>query len=225
MKTGTEHLEEFKTPSELVDAAITAGIIKTEKRQEIINFIDQVQESGKYDQPTDWRYTEAGDLYVPLTLRSLKGFINHYEKTLEERRKAFETADRLNYSLTNEEINRFGAKYPRNKKLKETEEPAEENYKGIAVALKKYIEGATDQTITYIHKYKRLPDNTARPKWKDSKAEASRFMTWCGMKEAGLKKCFEGVEDIAPYNRPEITELNGSIYDILTKYAPVQQKK
>lgn len=103
----------------------------------------------------------------------------------------------------------------------ESHEDVSEQFKGIAEELKPYMKGATDEIIGHIYTYKTLPEGARPPKWTGKTiADASRFMHWCGMKEAAIKKCIAGIDKLHRGHKPSEAELElaGSIYDILKNY-------
>lgn len=103
----------------------------------------------------------------------------------------------------------------------ESSQDISEQFKGIADELKPYMKGATEEIIGHIYTYKTLPEGAKPPKWTGkTMADASRFMHWCGMKEAAIKKCIAGIDKLHRGHKPSEAELEltGSIYDILKNY-------
>lgn len=83
MKT-LDHFErfdrhEYNSVTELVAVAIVQGIIKKSIKDEFISFIESTRERGDYYHPTDIK-EHNGTLVVPLTLKSLRGYYEQWEK-------------------------------------------------------------------------------------------------------------------------------------------------
>lgn len=75
---------EFETVEELVEAGVLYKIVNKKDKSELIQFIKLVIKRGHFYIPTDLKTTENGNIYVPLTLRSLKGYVNQWKKETEK---------------------------------------------------------------------------------------------------------------------------------------------
>ena len=74
--------EVFDTPEKLVKRAVLIGKISKEIERDLIDYIDLVMDGNNFYHMTDYKIDENGTVSIPLTLKSLDGFLNQwkYEK-------------------------------------------------------------------------------------------------------------------------------------------------
>lgn len=71
--------EVFDTPEKLVKRAVLIGKIRKESERDLIDYIDLVMDGNNFYHMTDYRVDENGAVSIPLTLKSLDGFLKQWE--------------------------------------------------------------------------------------------------------------------------------------------------
>lgn len=71
--------EVFSTPEKLVKRAVLLGKVAKEIEHDLVEYIDQVMDGNNFYHMTDYRVDENGTVSIPLTLKSLDGFLNQWE--------------------------------------------------------------------------------------------------------------------------------------------------
>lgn len=103
-----EELEiEYNTVTELVTSAVLNGIIDRKIKDDFIQYIEMVRNKEMYYEPTDLKITDDG-IEVPLTIKSLNGFLKQWIKESDYKKKILGITEPLRFEPTKEyEVKRF----------------------------------------------------------------------------------------------------------------------
>lgn len=87
--------EVFDTPEKLVKRAVLIGKIPREDERDLIDYIDLVMGGNNFYHMTDYKIDENGTVSIPLTLKSLDGFLNQWKHEKQVEPSAPSASDQL----------------------------------------------------------------------------------------------------------------------------------